>query len=91
MRRYLAPHGVAAELGVPVPWFNRHRKRLVAEFGFPPPAPGMGLRWDPLAIRLWQDANLPPALKLLLPPAESTGTDWADALDQRAAELGGVA
>jgi hypothetical protein len=42
-------------------WFSRHRKRLEEEHGFPKSVAGMGKRWDPRAIEIWQDWQLPPA------------------------------
>lgn len=77
--------GVARELGHTPLWFRRHRAELEAKHGFPKPLPGLGLRWDPLAIKLWKDIHIPAALR---PEPVLTGNDnWDTTLDARAALL----
>lgn len=54
MRPLLTAHQVAQLLALPGPRsFSARRRRLEAE-GFPPPVPGLGLRWDPVAIDAWR-------------------------------------
>lgn len=61
-RPYLSLDELAQALHVGREWLRRHRRRLEHDFGFPRPAPGMGNHYDPLAVKLWQDRNLPPEL-----------------------------
>lgn len=76
-------------------WFARNRARLIAEEGFPGPVPGMGLRWDPAAIDLSHDRNIPAHLRpaptvapIAAPaPANDTGADEAAELAAQRAEL----
>lgn len=51
--RLLSYADVAACLAVTRSWLHRNRRALAVQHGFPPPVPGMGLRWDPLAIDAW--------------------------------------
>ena len=45
-------------LGHPVRWFRRHRKRLEAEEGFPPPVSRIGWpRWSGRALIAWRDRH----------------------------------
>lgn len=53
----LARGAVARLLGLTTPRFLRLRGRLEAEQGFPPPVPGLALRWDPRAIEDWLAAR----------------------------------
>ncbi len=59
MRDYLTAADVARGFRRSLSWFNNNRKSLEAR-GFPAPIDGCGLRWDPIAIARWQDAQLPP-------------------------------
>lgn len=55
MQRLLTAHQVAELLALDGPRaFAQRRRRLEAEHGFPPPVPGVGQRWDPLAIEAWR-------------------------------------
>lgn len=95
MRDLLTYPEVAAALKVTREWFYRNHRRLVRQHGFPAPMPGMGNRWDPRAIELWQDGDL--ARQKLLPaapappaaPPEEDGDAWAGILDRRAEALAG--
>lgn len=67
-------------------WFSRHRKRLEAQ-GFPKPVPGLGNRWDPVALEQWRasargDRIDPPPFR------KELERDWGAELDRRAGELG---
>ena len=39
--------------------FLRKRKALEAAHGFPPRVPGCGNHWDPVALDLWLDRQIP--------------------------------
>jgi hypothetical protein len=55
MQRLLTAHQVAEILALDGPRaFAQRRRRLEEEHGFPPPVPGVGQRWDPLAIEAWR-------------------------------------
>lgn len=56
-RQLLSAPQVAAQLGHRAAWFYRNRARLQAQHGFPAPVDGCGLRWDPVAIGAWLDAQ----------------------------------
>ena len=59
---------VAERLGRGVSWFYCTRQTLIDKHGFPDPVPGIGLRWDPVAIDRWlaaQCGEAPPALAKL--------------------------
>lgn len=43
---------LARLLGRSLAWWDKNRARLYA-LGFPQPVPGMGKRWDPVAIENW--------------------------------------
>lgn len=79
---------VALKLGVSRERFYKRWKAMVAEHGFPPPVPGCGKRWDPVAIRRWLDAQMPAHLR---PPvaaaAEAEAADLAAELRERARAL----
>lgn len=80
--RLLSAQEVAALLHRQMNWFYKHRRRLEA-LGFPRPVPGMGRRWDPVAIRHWLDKQAG------LAPASPAGDDpnWGRRLDARLAAL----
>lgn len=54
---------VGRELGHSAEWFSRHRAKLEAEQGFPPPMPGCGKRWDSAAVARWKDHVMPQHLR----------------------------
>ena len=51
-RRAITTREVARVLGHAIEWFYKHRARLEGE-GFPKPIPGLGLRWDSVAVEAW--------------------------------------
>ena len=59
----MRPKEIAKALGVPLPTFYASVVRLRRDEGFPEPLPGMGGRYDPMAIEAWrrQRAKLTPA------------------------------
>src|SRR5260221_29395 len=71
-RGYLTPAELAERLTAKPTWLENNLRRLERDLGFPHTAPGMGHRYDPLAVRLWQDRNLPPHLAAAAPRAELT-------------------
>lgn len=83
-RTLLTTAQAAAKLGHTVEWLYRHRKALEAK-GFPPPIDALGHRYDPVAIDLWLDRQLP--AHLTVRPSEAPGgevIDWAARLRERA-------
>lgn len=48
---------VADRLALTPAAFRARRRRLEADHGFPPPVPGLGLRWDGLAVEAWLARN----------------------------------
>jgi hypothetical protein len=55
MQRLLTAHQVAEILALDsARAFAQRRRRLEEEHGFPRPVPGVGRRWDPLAIEAWR-------------------------------------
>lgn len=64
-RELLTRDQVARKLGHTGCWFNRNRKSLEREDGFPPAVlgRGRGARWDPAAIDAWLDRQMPPDLR----------------------------
>lgn len=84
MRQLLTLHQVAVLLGLPgARSLVARRRQLEEEHGFPPPVPGLGLRWDPVAIDAWLARHR---------PAEATPAATAEAiLVQRARAMAGAA
>lgn len=79
VRRTLDGAEVAAALGVSHDWFKHNRAKLEREHSFPRPTPGM-TRYDPLAIKLWQDRGLATTSGgAPLPPPTSSVTVTIDA------------
>lgn len=88
-RTLLAIAQVALRLNVSAENFNRRRRELIERHGFPPPLPGLALRWDPLAIDLWLDKHIPPPLRI--PPSEdATLAAQRATLEQRLANAPGL-
>lgn len=95
---------VAEFLGVQPVWFYRNRRALERERHFP--APLIGHRYDPLAIKAWRLAQLSPRLRAVLEAAPGAdrfvaelevakaepaeARDWGATLDGRAAALAGA-
>lgn len=76
-RQLLPADGVAVRLSSTRDWFSRHRRQLERK-GFPKPVlPG---RWDPKAIDLWLDSQMPAALR---PDTPAHKKAWADKLSAR--------
>ena len=46
--------------------FYRRIKTLVEDHGFPPAIDGVGNSWDPAAIDLWLDSQMPEHLRAIL-------------------------
>jgi len=86
-RRYLRTGEVARLLNMHPDRFRRRRRALERELGFPPPAPGLGLRWDPAAIARWQDAVMPQLGDA--PETAAAAEDLGVELARRAAALAG--
>lgn len=57
-RDLLTSAQVARRFARSLAWFRRARPQLEAK-GFPLPVDGCGLRWDPVAIDDWLDAQRP--------------------------------
>ena len=76
---HLIDHQEMAQLlGVSSDWLCRHQGALIQDFGFPPPLAGFAQkRWDPQALRLWLDRQIPPHLQPVHlqpnPPDQVTG------------------
>ena len=66
---------LAEILGVSKDWLIRNRAKLAREHGFLAPVPGLARppRWDPVAVRLWLDAQMPARLR---PAAPAPEFDW---------------
>ncbi|WP_439814006.1 hypothetical protein [Zavarzinia sp. CC-PAN008] len=75
-------HEVAAYLGRTWNWFRKARKRLYTS-GFPRPDPLLR-RTDKTSIDRWLEQRRPAALRQ---GPDVAGSDQADVLDQRAAQL----
>lgn len=96
MRKLLTLDEVAAQLGVSREWLYRNKRRLEKQHGFPGEFPGVPRRYDPLAITLWQNAQLPAALRdapgapapaAPIEPEPAAAADWENVLDARAAAI----
>jgi hypothetical protein len=74
---------VAQLLGLPNSRSFAARRRRLEEAGFPPPLPGLGKVWDPLAIDAWRrrQPGAPPS------SAEAEGQAAEDLLIARARAL----
>lgn len=57
MRCLIASDLVAAKLARSQSWFNKNRRRLIEENGFPKPISAIGDVWDETAIDRWIDAQ----------------------------------
>lgn len=84
----LTPAEAAARLGVPLRQFQRKVAGLRRDHGFPLPLPGMGGRYDPLAIDAWRRRQAG-----LDAPAATAGDDaelaaWQARLDARSGQIG---
>lgn len=77
---------LAARLQVSRQWLARRHGHLRAAHGFPPPLPGLGLRWDPRAVDAWiaRQTQAPDTSER---EASSPALDWSSVLDGRAARL----
>ena len=85
--RLLTPAEIAQQLGVPLNTFRRNLPALRRDHGFPAPLPGMGGRYDPLAIATWREAQgkaPAPGTPAAAPGEPDTIPDWQTKLDQRA-------
>jgi predicted DNA-binding transcriptional regulator AlpA len=65
-------------------WTYRALPGLIADHGFPAPLPGLGKRWDPVAVDAWLDAQLAPELSPARPQAAAAAPDWEAELIRRA-------
>lgn len=70
MRCLIASDLVAAKLARSQSWFNKNRRRLIEENGFPKPISAVGDVWDEAAIDRWIDAQGNPFAVLPVDEAE---------------------
>lgn len=64
--RHLIPLAeLRRRLGVSVPWWAKHKRRLVREHGFPGPVPGFPHHYDSAAVEAWLDWHMPRHLRPL--------------------------
>ena len=91
MNSLLTVAELAATFNVKPEYLRRRLPKLREKHGFPPPVPGLGNRYDPLAITAWRNrcAGLeqPDQLRML-PDLPDTLTPWQETLDQRARSIG---
>lgn len=75
---------VAELLGMTVHTFYRRRAQL-HRVGFPNPVPGMGIRYDPLAIQAWLARQRTASATPAPPPMQDDVAGWQGELDRRLA------
>jgi hypothetical protein len=85
-RVLLSAAQLAAKLNQSLDWWYHNRPALEAA-GFPTTVPGMGKRWDPVAVDAWLDLQVPGHLRAALPVAEKPEPDLAAELAERARAL----
>lgn len=90
-RELLTMEAVALKLGRGREWFWKHWRTLISRHRFPKPVPGLGKRWDPMAIDCWLDSHIDPAFLAARARAAGeppiAGPDHSTLLEDRAERL----